>query len=274
MSLETTEITLAVNGALGRMGSTVLSAAAAEAGITPVGGADNAASSDAVTISGTSVSVPLATSLTELFQIVKPNVVVDFTNGEAAKQAIITCINAGVRVVSGSTGLSSEDLDEIRQLVAAKSVGVISASNFALGAVVLMHLAGIASKYFNYADLLESHHEMKVDAPSGTALSIAEAMIEGRGSGFDQNVADLQTLDNTRGGDYQGINVHSARMPGRVARHEVVFGALGQTLTMIHDSINRDSFMPGVMLGVRHVVGQQELVVGLADVLGLGKAKP
>ena len=274
MSLETTEITLAVNGALGRMGSTVLSAAAAEAGIKPVGGADNAASSDAVTISGTSVSVPLATSLTELFQIVKPNVVVDFTNGEAAKQAIITCINAGVRVVSGSTGLSSEDLDEIRQLVAAKSVGVISASNFALGAVVLMHLAGIASKYFNYADLLESHHEMKVDAPSGTALSIAEAMIEGRGSGFDQNVADLQTLDNTRGGDYQGINVHSARMPGRVARHEVVFGALGQTLTMIHDSINRDSFMPGVMLGVRHVVGQKELVVGLADVLGLGKAKP
>ena len=274
MSLETTEITLAVNGALGRMGSTVLSAAAADAGIKPVGGADNAASSDAVTISGTSVSVPLATSLTELFQIVKPNVVVDFTNGEAAKQAIITCINAGVRVVSGSTGLSSEDLDEIRQLVAAKSVGVISASNFALGAVVLMHLAGIASKYFNYADLLESHHEMKVDAPSGTALSIAEAMIEGRGSGFDQNVADLQTLDNTRGGDYQGINVHSARMPGRVARHEVVFGALGQTLTMIHDSINRDSFMPGVMLGVRHVVGQQELVVGLADVLGLGKAKP
>jgi 4-hydroxy-tetrahydrodipicolinate reductase len=274
MSLETTEITLAVNGALGRMGSTVLSAAAAEAGITPVGGADNAASSDAVTISGTSVSVPLATSLTELFQIVKPNVVVDFTNAEAAKQAIITCINAGVRVVSGSTGLSPEDLDEIRQLVAEKNVGVISSSNFALGAVVLMHLAGIASKYFNYADLLESHHEMKVDAPSGTALSIAEAMIEGRGSGFDQNVADLQALDNTRGGDYQGINVHSARMPGRVARHEVVFGALGQTLTMIHDSINRDSFMPGVMLGVKHVIGQQELIVGLKDVLGLGKAKP
>ena len=274
MSLETTEITLAVNGALGRMGSTVLSAAAAEAGITPVGGADNAASSDAVTISGTSVSVPLATSLTELFQTVKPNVVIDFTNGEAAKQAIITCINAGVRVVSGSTGLSPEDLDEIRQLVAEKNVGVISSSNFALGAVVLMHLAGIASKYFNYADLLESHHEMKVDAPSGTALSIAEAMIEGRGSGFDQNVADLQALDNTRGGDYQGINVHSARMPGRVARHEVVFGALGQTLTMIHDSINRDSFMPGVMLAVKHVIGQQELIVGLKDVLGLGKAKP
>ena len=274
MSPETTEITVAVNGALGRMGSTVLSAAAAENGVTPVGGADIAASSDSLTISGTSVSVPLASGLAELFQTVKPDVVVDFTNGEAAKQAIITCIKAGVRVVSGSTGLSPEDLDEIRKLAAEKSVGVISASNFALGAVVLMHLAGIASKYFDYADLLESHHETKVDAPSGTALSIAEAMIEGRGSGFDQNIAELQTLDNTRGGDYQGINVHSARMPGRVARHEVVFGALGQTLTMIHDSINRDSFMPGVMLAVKNVATQQELVVGLADVLGLGKSKP
>ena len=106
------------------------------------------------------------------------------------------------------------------------------------------------------------------------AAGIAEAMIEGRGSGFDQNVADLQTLDGTRGGDFQGINVHSARMPGRVARHEVVFGALGQTLTMIHDSINRDSFMPGVMLGVKSVVNEQGLVIGLANVLGLGKSKP
>jgi len=153
-------------------------------------------------------------------------------------------------------------------------VGVISASNFALGAIVLMHLAGIASKYFDYADLLESHHEMKLDAPSGTALSIAEAMIEGRGSRFKQNVADLQTLSGTRGGDFEGINVHSARMPGRVARHEVVFGALGQTFTMIHDSANRDSFMPGVMLGVKHVIDDTELVIGLANVLGLGKSKP
>jgi 4-hydroxy-tetrahydrodipicolinate reductase len=115
---------------------------------------------------------------------------------------------------------------------------------------------------------------MKVDAPSGTALSIAEAMIEGRGSRFKQNVADLQTLSGTRGGDFEGINVHSARMPGRVARHEVVFGALGQTFTMIHDSANRDSFMPGVMLGVKHVIDDTELVIGLANVLGLGKSKP
>jgi len=265
------EITVAVNGALGRMGSTVLTAAALESGVTPVGGADIAASSSSTVILGSSASVPLASTLADLFKVVKPDVVVDFTNGEAAKNAIATCINARVRVVSGSTGLTSEDLEDIKRLSALKQVGVISASNFALGAVVLMHLARIASKYFDYADLLESHHEAKIDAPSGTALSIAEAMIEGRDSGFDHNVVESQILEGTRGGDFQGINIHSARMPGRVARHEVVFGALGQTLTMIHDSINRESFMPGVMLAVKRVSEVDELVVGLASVLGLDK---
>jgi len=150
----TSEIKVAVIGALGRMGSTVLTAAVAEQGVTPVGGVDISASSDSVTISGTSVSIPLATGLEELFAIVKPDVVVDFTNGEAAKESILTCINAGVRVVSGSTGLSPGDLDQIKEQASSKGVGVISASNFALGGVVLMHLAGIASKYFEYADLL------------------------------------------------------------------------------------------------------------------------
>jgi len=265
------EITVAVNGALGKMGSTVLTAAAFEPGVTPIGGADIAASSSSTVVSGTSISIPLASSLSDLFKTVKPDVVVDFTNGEAAKSAIITCIDAGVRVVSGSTGLAADDFEEIARLSALKQVGVISASNFALGAVVLIHIAGIASKYFDYADLLESHHEAKVDAPSGTALSIAESMIEGRGSGFDHNVVESQILEGTRGGDYEGINVHSARMPGRVARHEVVFGALGQTLTMIHDSINRESFMPGVMIAVKRVSESDELVIGLASVLGLGK---
>ena len=156
------EITVAVNGALGKMGSTVLTAAAFEHGVIPIGGADIAASSSSTVISGTSISVPLASSLSDLFKTVKPDVVVDFTNGEAAKSAIITCIDAGVRVVSGSTGLASEDFEKIARLSALKQVGVISASNFALGAVVLMHLAGIASKYFDYADLLESHHRQRL----------------------------------------------------------------------------------------------------------------
>ena len=142
------EITVAVNGALGRMGSTVLTAAVAEDGVTPIGGVDIAASGDIIEIAGTSVSVRLTTSLDGLFESTKPDVVVDFTNGEGAKESILTCIDAGVRVVSGSTGLSPEDLDEIGRASAAKGVGVISASNFAIGGVGTLLITGTWMKVF------------------------------------------------------------------------------------------------------------------------------
>jgi len=137
-----------------------------------------------------------------------------------------------------------------------------------------MHISGIASEYFDYADLIESHHEMKIDSPSGTAISILESMTKDKTGDFKSNKAEIEDeIKNTRGGNYKNINVHSARMPGRVARHEVVFGALGQTLTLIHDSINRESFMPGVMLCVRKVkdFSGQGVIFGLDKVLGLGK---
>ncbi len=256
------------------MGATVLSAVANDPETLAVGGADPAASEESVAHPVTGEALPLRKSLSELFANTDVDVVVDFSNADGAKATFADCAPAGVAVVSGSTGLSDDDLEHTAQLASQHSVGIISASNFALGAVLLGHLAGIASKYFDYADLLESHHEAKVDAPSGTALSIAQAMADGKGERFNQNVAEKQTLAGTRGGDFHGINVHSARMPGRVARHEVVFGGTGQTLTMIHDSIDRNSFMPGVLLAVKQVVKQDGLIVGLDRVLGLDKLKP
>jgi 4-hydroxy-tetrahydrodipicolinate reductase len=267
-------ITVAVNGALGRMGQTVMGAVIAEPGLTLVGASDAAASSSTIEVGGAG-EIPIAGDPAGILASTNARVIVDFSNAQGGMDTFRAATAAGACAVSGSTGLSDGDLDEIRTLADQAEVGVISASNFALGAIVLMHLARIASKYFDYADLLESHHEAKVDAPSGTALSIAQAMAAGRGERFTQNVAEKQTLAGTRGGDFEGINVHSARMPGRVARHEVVFGATGQTLTMIHDSINRDSFMPGVMTAVKHVIGVKGLIVGLDVVLGLSDpAKP
>ena len=263
------EITVAVNGVLGRMGDTVLNAVEQEPGMVPVGGADVAAGSTKTvkTLDGT--ELPLASDLGSLFTVAKPDVVVDFTNAVGGKSAMQACIEHGVRCVSGSTGITPDELAVIGDKAATAGVGVISASNFALGCVVLIHLARIASEYFDYADLIESHHEMKIDAPSGTALSIAQAMLEGKGGDFDQNIVETELLAGTRGGSTGGINVHSARMPGRVARHEVVFGAQGQTLTLLHDSISRDSFMPGVMLAVRRVINENAMIVGLDKVLGL-----
>lgn len=269
-----TQIKVAIAGVLGRMGSTVLSAVAGDSATIAVGGADPAATTDTIAEPITGEPLPLRTNLERLIEVAEPDVVVDFSTAEGAKATFAACAPAGVSVVSGSTGLTEADLEQAAQLASQHSVGIISASNFALGAVLLGHLAAIASQYFDYADLIESHHEMKVDAPSGTALSIAQAMADARSERFNQNVAEKQTLSGTRGGDFQGINVHSARMPGRVARHEVVFGGTGQTLTMIHDSINRESFMPGVLLAVKRVVTLDGLMVGLDRVLGLDKLKP
>lgn len=265
------DIKVAVQGALGRMGRTVLGAVAAEHEMMPVGAADSQATGSSLEVSRYG-DLPLSNDLDSLLEATSPDVLVDFTTEAGAMAAFRTAMRRRVRVVSGSTGLSSDDHAEVEALVQEAGVGAISASNFALGAVVLMHLAKIAARYFDYADLLESHHEAKVDAPSGTALSIARALIDGRGRSFEQSPTDKETLAGTRGGDFQGVNIHSARMPGRVASHSLVLGAAGQTLTLAHDSINRESFMPGVMMAVRHVMTVDHLVVGLDRVLGFESA--
>ena len=143
------------------------------------------------------------------------------------------------------------------------------APNFAIGAVVMNHISRIAAPFFDYADLTEMHHENKIDAPSGTALAIAEATSQGKKGDFKSPDPEKELVPGTRGGTLRGINIHSARMPGRVAHHELVFGALGQTLTIRHDSINRESFMPGVLMAIKYVKQTQGFTVGLDKVMGL-----
>lgn len=255
------------------MGATVLGAVEADPDLEPVGGVDPRAASSTIGLPAGSGEAPIFKDMAACLDATSPDVVVDFTNRDGAMTCARAAVEKGVRIVSGSTGLSEADYEELRSLADSRKIGVISSTNFALGAVLLMHLASIASKYFDYADVIESHHEQKPDAPSGTALSIVQAMAAARENPFRQTATEKQTLPGTRGGDFQGINVHSARMPGRVARHEVVFGAMGQTLTMIHDSTSRDSFMPGVTFAVKRVMAEEGLVIGLDAVLGL-KQKP
>ena len=146
-------------------------------------------------------------------------------------------------------------------------VGIMVAPNFALGAVVLNHLARIAARFFEYVDVFEAHHEAKIDAPSGTALKLARDIAAERR--FIRKIPEAEPLPGTRGGDYNGVSIHSSRMPGRMAHHEVVFGAPGQTLTLRHDTISRECYMPGVLLAIKEVVKRREFMVGLEKVLGL-----
>ena len=143
------------------------------------------------------------------------------------------------------------------------------ASNFAIGAVLMIHLAKQASQYFDYAEIIEMHQEKKVDAPSGTALTTAREMVQARGKPFERHPTQQETIPGTRGGSEDGVTIHSVRLPGRVAHQEVIFGGLGQTLSIRHDSVSRESFLPGVMLAIREVMKRQELVVGLDKLIGL-----
>jgi 4-hydroxy-tetrahydrodipicolinate reductase len=143
------------------------------------------------------------------------------------------------------------------------------ASNFAIGAIVMMHLAKVAARYFDYAEIIEFHHNMKMDAPSGTALSTAKSMAQARGKPFNRPPVEKGEALKSRGEQTEGISIHSVRLPGLLAHQEVIMGAAGQTLTIRHDTIDRDCFMPGVILAIKAVVKRPGLTVGLAPILGL-----
>ena len=260
-------INVVVNGALGRMGQQVLSAVSDEDDMCAVAGVDYAAKDATVSTPDGAVSVPLSSSLSDVLDGV--DVVVDFSNAEGASGVIREAAPRGVNVVVGSTGIEEAALEEAAALASEHSVGIMIAPNFAMGAVVMTHLARIAAPYFDYADLTEMHHENKIDAPSGTAIAIAQATAEGKGEAFEAPEAEKEIVAGTRGGTLGGVSIHSARMPGRVAHHELVFGALGQTLTLRHDSVSRESFMPGVLLAVREIGNRPGLTVGLDKLLGL-----
>jgi 4-hydroxy-tetrahydrodipicolinate reductase len=259
-------INVVVSGAKGRMGQEVLAALCREPEMTPVAGAD-LLGGDLLPLPDGSGSILISSNLGEVLD--GADVVVDFTNAEGALSAIRTAAPRKVNVVVGSTGISQEGYAEAAALAGEHGTGIIIAPNFALGAVVMIHLAKQAARFFDYADLTEMHHEAKIDAPSGTAIAIAAAAVEGKGGRFVAPAAEKEIIAGTRGGTSSGVTIHSARMPGRVAHHEMVFGALGQTLTIRHDSVNRESFMPGVMMAVRAVGNRPGLTVGLDKILGI-----
>ena len=173
----------------------------------------------------------------------------------------------GINLVIGTTGLSEQDLQELDHITGERGIGIIVAPNFALGAVLLMHLAKQAAPFFDHVEIIEMHHEAKIDAPSGTALAMAKAIAQDRA--FERNYPEKELIPDTRGGEYNGVSIHSVRMAGRNAHHEVIFGTVGQTVSLRHDTLGRDCYMPGVLRAIREVVNLKGLVVGLDKILGL-----
>ena len=259
-------IRVVISGATGKMGVETIAAVARESDLELVGGS---CSQDRGPVLRTPYStvVPLSTDLGPLLEKTRPDVMVDFTNAAVAMEAAAEAAARSINIVMGASGFSEDQLNQLDAMASDNGIGIIVAPNFALGAVVLKKLVEQAAPYFDYVDIIESHHEAKIDSPSGFALALMRSL--GAEKQFTRNQPEKENLPNTRGGEHNGISVHSIRMPGKSAHHEVIFGASGQTLSLRHDTLSRDCYMPGVVRCIRDVVTRPGLVIGLENVLGI-----
>ena len=261
------QIKVLVHGAAGRVGQEVVKAVGQEPEMKLVGAVDLKVTGDSLPLADGSGSVPFSADLAAMLNSCEPDVMVDFTIAKASMPAMRIAAEHNVNVVSGTTGFSADELNEMQKLAEANEIGIAVAPNFALGAVLMIHLAKIVGKFIDHAEIVELHHDKKVDAPSGTSLMTARAMAEARGKPFLPPAAGETTP--SRGQTVEGINIHSIRMPGLMAHQEVIFGTAGQTLKIRHDTINRECYMPGVILAVKTVVKQKGFIYGLDKLLGL-----
>ena len=259
-------ISVVVNGATGRMGTETVAAISGQEDLTLVGATCHHDRGPALILPNGD-QVPLGTNLDDILRRTRPDVMVDFTNADTCMEAASVGAGQSVHLVLGASGLIDDHLKQLDALANDKGIGIIVAPNFALGAVVLKRLAEQAAEFFDYVDIVETHHEAKIDAPSGFALALAKSI--GDQKHFARNQPEKVNLPNTRGGEYNGVSVHSIRMPGRSGHHEVILGAPGQTLSLRHDTMGRDCYMPGVLRSIREVVKLPGLVVGLENILGL-----
>ncbi len=259
-------IRVAVSGAGGRMGREVVNAvleAAPEFALTAA--ADPVYAGRTVSVAlGLESDVRIEADLTSALGTAKADAVVIFSLPGVVMSDIEAAMVAGVVPVVGTTGITPERLASIRAFSALHGVGAIIAPNFAIGAVLMMKVAAEVAQYMPSAEIIEFHHDKKLDAPSGTAAKTAEMMAAARPQGFTQAAGENVPA---RGDEFFGVQIHSVRMPGMIAHQEVIFGGVGQTLTIRHDSYDRKSFMPGVLMALRKAYELKEVIYGLENIL-------
>ncbi len=248
-------IKVVVCGAYGRMGQEVIKAVSKEDDMKVVGGIDVRGVGESI------LGVTIRDDLEAVIKETEPSAIVDFTRREPAIENIKTGVKNNVPVIVGTTGFTEEDLDELKRFIDTNNGRVLIAPNFAIGAVLMIKCAELIAPFMDNVEIIELHHDGKLDSPSGTSIATAKAISERK-----QFKPAVQSSE-ARGKTVEGINIHSVRLPGLVAHQEVIFGALGQTLTIRHDSISRESFMPGVIYALRNIDRIKGLVYGLDKLL-------
>ncbi|MEE1132704.1 MAG: 4-hydroxy-tetrahydrodipicolinate reductase [Caryophanon sp.] len=214
-----------------------------------------------------SYNVPVFTDMADMVAQTKPDVLVDLTNPHFVYKHTKEALQLGVRPVIGTTGFTDEQLAELTALAAHKKIGAIIAPNFAIGAILMMKFAKEAAKYLPDVEIIEMHHDQKLDAPSGTGVKTAQMIAEVREAKGQGHPDEKETIAGARGADFDGMRIHSVRLPGLVAHQQVLFGGEGQLLTIRHDSLNRGSFMSGIAFCVQEVMQMETLVYGLENII-------
>ena len=251
----------------GRLGAELARGLAQASGIELAGIARRHPDGEHLTIGGQ--TVPVMADVAALLDAVQPHVLVEASLPDAAPAHARAALERGIAAVIATSGLATATVTALGDLCQQTGTGAVVAPNLSLGAVVLMHLATVASRFFDSVDIIEMHRDKKADAPSGTALHTARMMAAARGDAFTRAATHTFTLPEVRGGTLDGIGIHSIRLPGLVAHQEVIFGGLGQTLTLRHDATSNESYVPGLLLAIQHVRQSKELTVGLGTLLGL-----
>lgn len=211
--------------------------------------------------------IPIYTDVKQLFTNIKADVFVDLTIPEVGYKHTLAALENNLRPVVGTSGFSDEEINNLTNLAKEKNIGGIIAPNFAVGAVLMMEFSKQAAKYFPDVEIIEKHHDNKVDAPSGTAIKTLELINSVRDEKAQGHPDEYEILKGARGAQSNGIHVHSIRLPGLVAHQEVIFGGKSQLLTIKHDSFDRESFMDGIELSINKVLELEELVYGLEHIL-------
>lgn len=263
------ELKVLVAGALGKMGRETVRAVKTSDDLVLAGAVDVKARNKIISdITGDEHDRDaIWPDLEAALESLKVDVVVDFTNPQAVFNNARTVLRHGIPCVVGTTGLNEREIKELERLACDNQTGIAIIPNFAIGAVLMMRFAEEASRYFADVEIVELHHENKLDAPSGTAIKTAEMIEHNRQGTPLAPRGQFEKYPGVRGGQVNGVRVHSVRLPGLVAHQEVLFGGQGQTLSIRHDSYNRESFMPGVILTVQKIVNIRGLVYGLEHLI-------
>lgn len=256
-------LNIVIAGPRGRMGSEVVNMINKESSYEIVAFIDY----EPTKLQQLSNDIPVFQDGKTCFNQVSSDILIDFTVPKASFHNTKAAILHGVYSVVGTTGMSEEQLNELQHLSNEKNIGCIIAPNFALGAILMMEFAKQAAKYFPQVEIIDKHHSLKYDSPSGTAIKTAQMIQQTKMSLSQIDSNDNKELDNARGYKYEDINIHSVRLPGYIAHHEVIFGAPGQTLTIKHDSTNRESFMDGIRIAIEQVNHLTTFTYGLESII-------